>query len=101
MNHTSVPYGNAIIIQGGENIVGNQVVEILITDPTSSVPSIQSADAKVTGIGPKAIHSHSTCRVGNKFYSYGGIVDGERSQKLYVLSVIDDCKSASRTYNSL
>lgn len=47
-------------------------------------------EPKKTGVGPKSLYSHATVRVGNKFYIYGGLVEGDLSSKIYIMTVIND-----------
>lgn len=92
VHHTATSYGNALVIVGGHdgnlNGVGSGV-EFLI-EPSDERDSLIWKETRKTGAGPRTLHSHATCRVGNKFYIYGGIVDGEKSSKLYILAVIND-----------
>lgn len=92
VHHTATAYGNALVIVGGHDGNMNGVesgVEFLI-EPSDRPDSLVLAQTRKTGAGPRTLHSHATCRVGNRFYIYGGIVDGEKSSKLYILAVIND-----------
>ena len=92
VHHTATTYGNALVIVGGHDGNMNGVesgVEFLI-EPSDRPDSLVLAQTRKTGAGPRTLHSHATCRVGNRFYIYGGIVDGEKSAKLYTLAVIND-----------
>lgn len=92
VHHTATTYGNALVIVGGHDGNSNGVesgVEFLI-EPSDRPDSLVLAQTRKTGAGPRTLHSHATCRVGNRFYIYGGIVDGEKSAKLYTLAVIND-----------
>jgi N-acetylneuraminic acid mutarotase len=92
VHHTASSFGNALVIIGGhdgnQNGVGSGV-EFLI-EPTDKPGSLVWTETRKTGAGPRTLHSHATCRVGNRFYTYGGIVDGERSSKLFIVAVIND-----------
>jgi hypothetical protein len=92
VHHTASSFGNALVIIGGhdgnQNGVGSGV-EFLI-EPSDKPGSLVWTETRKTGAGPRTLHSHATCRVGNRFYIYGGVVDGEKSGKLYIVAVIND-----------
>eukprot|EP01122_Echinamoeba_exundans_P011551 TRINITY_DN4626_c0_g1_i1.p1 TRINITY_DN4626_c0_g1~~TRINITY_DN4626_c0_g1_i1.p1 ORF type:complete len:859 (+),score=123.51 TRINITY_DN4626_c0_g1_i1:107-2683(+) len=93
-SHTVTSYGNALVVIGGEDGAGGPVlpaVEFLYPDPpanNANAPAV--VEPKKTGVGPKSLFSHATVRVGNKFYIYGGFVEGELSSKIYIMTVIND-----------
>lgn len=93
-SHTVTSYGNALVIIGGEDSAGGPVapvVEFLYPDPPAGSGSGSwLVEPKKTGVGPKCLYAHATVRVGNRFYIYGGIIDGELSSKIYICTVIDD-----------
>ncbi|GAM20176.1 hypothetical protein SAMD00019534_033510 [Acytostelium subglobosum LB1] len=86
-SHSIAVYGQSIVTVGGEGVtdISNIVQFIDIENGVATTP-------KVTGgkIGPDSIHMHDFCRIGNKFYIFGGIVNGALSNKVYMFSVIDD-----------
>ncbi|EGC34101.1 hypothetical protein DICPUDRAFT_94884 [Dictyostelium purpureum] len=83
--HSVTVYGSSIVLIGGEGINENLVQFIDVERNLSISP-------KVTGgkVGPETIYSHDYCRVGNKFYLFGGFVGGKLSNKVYVLTIMDD-----------
>jgi hypothetical protein len=92
VHHTASSFGNALVLIGGHDGNQNPVssgVEFLI-EPSDKPGSLVWTETRKTGTGPRALHSHATCRVGNKFYIYGGVVDGEKSSKLWIVAVIND-----------
>jgi N-acetylneuraminic acid mutarotase len=93
-SHTVTSYGNALVVIGGEDGSGGPIlpaVEFLYPDPpanNANAPAV--VEPKKTGVGPKSLFSHATVRVGNKFYIYGGFVEGELSSKINIMTVIND-----------
>ncbi|EGG14697.1 Kelch repeat-containing protein [Cavenderia fasciculata] len=80
-------YGMSLVSIGGEGIKDiNSIVQFIDADKGLSTTP------KVTGgkIAPESIYLHDMCRIGNKFYLYGGMVGGKMSNKVYVITIIDD-----------
>jgi len=48
--------------------------------------------ANETGLAPKLISQHAACRIGEKIYIYGGMVNNQASCKMFVLAIIRDGK---------
>ncbi|KAF2073936.1 hypothetical protein CYY_004760 [Polysphondylium violaceum] len=86
-SHSVTVYGSSLILIGGEGV----------DDPLNLVQFVDVernifTTPKVTGgkFGPESIHSHDYCRIGNKFYLFGGLVGNKISNKLYIVTIIDD-----------
>eukprot|EP01133_Synstelium_polycarpum_P010264 gene10264-11971_t len=87
-SHTVTVYGATIIAIGGEGVVDtNNLVQFIDIDKgLCTTPKVTGGKA-----GPDSIFLHDFCRIGNKFYLFGGMVNGKISNKVYVISIIDDC----------
>ncbi|KYR01119.1 Kelch repeat-containing protein [Tieghemostelium lacteum] len=87
-SHTVTVYGQSLVLIGGEGLTDQNSNFIQFIDPERNI----TITPKITGSksAPESIHSHDYCRIGNKLYLYGGLVAGKPSNKLFVLTIIDD-----------
>ncbi|GAM20267.1 hypothetical protein SAMD00019534_034420 [Acytostelium subglobosum LB1] len=80
-------YGHSIVTIGGEGVtdIQNLIQFIDVEKGISMVPKVTGAK-----IGPDSIYLHDFCRIGDKFYLFGGMVNGKMSNRVYMVLVVGD-----------
>lgn len=69
------------------------MINILYKHYTNIVGYLETqklTSANETGMAPKLISQHAACRIGEKIYIYGGMVNNQMSSKMFVLAIIRD-----------
>ncbi len=71
----------------------NNRINLLYKDHINDVGWLETqklTPANETGVAPKLISQHAACRIGEKIYIYGGMVNNQMSSKMFVLAIIRD-----------